>query len=337
MSSSRIRVLVTALGGDLGQALVKSLRVGETDFEISGCDMDDSGLGRAFVSRFHSVPSASDAAHYVNAIEDLCRRAKNDVIVPASEAEIRVLAKVGQRLPSGPAVVCQPWSWLQVYGDKLDCMRALEGHLPLAAFADSSDPETVAKLVEKVGFPLVVKPRHSSGSRGVRVVKTAEQLRTSIAQLPGSVVQEFIADHDGEFSVGIFACDHFTEVLAFRRELGPGGASWFAETSEDKAVLDYALDFAKASGLSGSANIQMRKNGSSVRLLEVNPRFSSLVAARAICGFRDAEWSIQTALGLPVSPPPKNYGKIRFRRFIHELVDFGNGYHAVPEWAPSPR
>jgi carbamoyl-phosphate synthase large subunit len=287
------------------------------------------------VSRFDPVPAASDASLYVSAVDDLCRRHKTDVIVPASEAEISVLAHVGQRLPGGTVVVCQPWPWLRVFGDKLSCMRALEGHLQLAAFADSSDPEAVARLAKRVGFPLVVKARRSSGSRGVTVVKTADELAASIAQLPTSVVQEFVADHEGEFSVGVFACDHFTEVLAFRRELGRGGCSWFAETWQDKAVTDYALEFARASGLRGSANIQLRKSSGGVRLLEVNPRFSSLVAARALCGFQDAEWSIQAALGRPVSPPPQNYRKIRFRRFLHELVDFGSGYHAVPEWAPN--
>ena len=66
MSRSRIRVLVTAVGADLGQALVKSLRVGKEDFEISGCDADASGVGQAFVSRFHTVPAASDAAAKTN-------------------------------------------------------------------------------------------------------------------------------------------------------------------------------------------------------------------------------------------------------------------------------
>jgi glutathione synthase/RimK-type ligase-like ATP-grasp enzyme len=211
----------------------------------------------------------------------------------------------------------------------------LEGHMRLAAFADGSDPDAVAAVVERTGFPLVVKGRHSSGSRGVTIVRTAGELATRIAEGPPSVVQEFLDDREGEFSVGVFACDDFTEVLAFRRELGQGGSSWFAETSQDKAVTDYAKEFAKVSGLRGSANVQLRKSAGDVRLLEVNPRLSSLVGARALCGFRDAEWSIQTALARPVSPPPESYGKMRFRRYLHELVDVGSGYHAVPKWAPN--
>jgi carbamoyl-phosphate synthase large subunit len=335
MSGSRMRVLVTAVGGDLGQALIKSLRVGQADFEISGCDADASGVGDAFVARFHRVPAASDGADYVYAIDELCQRDEIDVILPASEVEISVLAQVGQRLPSGTVVVCQPWHWLRVFGDKLGCMRALEKHLRLAAFADSADNEAVAELVQRIGFPLVVKARHSSGSRGVMIVRTADELATCIAESPPSVVQEFVDDHEGEFSVGVFATDNSTEALAFRRELRHGGCSWFAETSLDEAVTGYAREFAKASGLRGSANIQLRKSSGGVRLLEVNARFSSLVAARALCGFRDVEWSIQAALARPVAAPPQIYATMRFRRFFHEVVDFGSGYHAVSNWAPN--
>ncbi len=334
MSRARIRVLVTALGGDLGQALVKALRIGEIDFEISGCDADASGIGAAFVSHFEAVPAASEAA-YVTEIDDLCRRREIDAVVPGSEAEISVLSKVGSQLPSGAAVVCQPWPWLRIFADKLSCMRALESHLDLAAFADSADQKAVAALVGEAGFPLVVKARQSSGSRGVTVTRNADELAAVTAAILPSVVQEFIDDREGEFSVGVFATDESIEVLAFRRELRHGGCSWFAETSQDEAVADYARKFAQASGLRGSANVQLRKSSRGVRLLEVNPRFSSLVAARALCGFRDAEWSIQAALARPVPTPPRSYRKMRFRRFFHELVDFGSGYCAVPEWAPN--
>jgi carbamoyl-phosphate synthase large subunit len=335
MSRARISVLITAVGGDLGQALVKALHVGAPSFEISGCDLDASGVGQAFVPSFYTVPAASDAAAYVDAIDDLCRRHEIDAIIPASEAEIAVLAQVGRRLESGAGVVCQPWPWLRVFGDKLTCMQALEKLLRLAAFADSSDKQSVTELVQRVGFPLMVKARHSSGSRGVVTVRTPDELATSIAETPPSVVQEFIDDNEGEFSVGVFATDTFTEVLAFRRELRHGGCSWFAETSQDEAVIDYALEFAKVSALKGSANIQLRKSSSGVRLLEVNPRFSSLVAARALCGFRDAEWSTLAALGRPVPAPPQTYGTLRFRRFFHEVVDFGSGYYAVNNWTPN--
>ncbi len=334
MSRSSLRVLVTAVGGDLGQALVKALRIGLINFEIIGCDVDPSGVGGAFVSVVEAVPPARATEGYVSAIDKLCRRYQIDALIPASEAEISVLSRIGPRLACSAAIVCQPWEWIQVFGDKLRCMQALSPHLQLVPFADSADSEAVRRLVEKAGFPLIIKARRSSGSQQVLLVRNSTELARSIAEGAESVVQQFIDDSEGEFSVGLFASGDCTELLAFRRELRGASCSWFAETSPDAAVAQYAREFASASRLRGSANIQVRKSAGHVYLLEVNARFSSLVAARSLCGFRDAEWSVQMALGHSPSNPPSSYGKLRFQRFFHEVVDTGSGYVAIAQWAP---
>jgi LmbE family N-acetylglucosaminyl deacetylase len=108
----------------------------------------------------------------------------------------------------------------------------------------------------------------------------------------------------------------------------------FAELSEDKEVAAYSQKFAEVSGLEGSANLQVRKSREGVRLLEVNPRFSSLVAVRAACGFRDAEWSVRLAVGQALGDPPVRYKTVRFERFLQESLDFGQGPRSVTEWMP---
>lgn len=171
----------------------------------------------------------------------------------------------------------------------------------------------------------------------MRSAATRQELDEAVAQARQPVVQRYIDDSGGEFSVGVFAHEQFESAIAFRRELGPGGASWFAETVDDEDVLDYAMKVAKAAGLRGSANVQVRKSRDGVRLLEINPRFSSLAAARAFCGFHDVQWELEAAIGLPLTPPtPGGYRRMRFRRFLHELVDTGHGYGGVPEWSPRP-
>jgi hypothetical protein len=80
--------------------------------------------------------------------------------------------------------------------------------------------------------------------------------------------------------------------------------------------------------------VQVRRSPAGIRLLEINGRFSSLVAFRALCGFRDVEWSLAHALGHVPEPPVGPYRALRFRRFFHELVDDGDGYEAVDRWLP---
>jgi carbamoyl-phosphate synthase large subunit len=331
------RVLVTAVGGDFGQAVIKALRLSEVPLEIHGCDPDPLAIGQAFVDGYAPVPFAHDAS-YLDAIDRTCRAHQLDAVIPASEPEIAVLGALEpvMRLPCGAAVVCQPKSWVDRFGDKLLAMTALQPHVALAPFADGADTGAVARLRASAGFPLVVKTRRGSGSRGVAVVNDEKALANAVARMPISVVQGWISDEGGEFSVGLYVSADGDAAIAFRRELGLIGCSWYAETVDDSEVIDYARAVARASGLRGAANVQVRKTRDGVRLLEINPRFSSLVAARAISGFRDAEWALVEALGsAPVLAA--RYQRIRFRRFFHELVDLGDGFGAVKEWQPRTR
>jgi carbamoyl-phosphate synthase large subunit len=330
-----IRVLVTAVGGDLGQALVKTLRLSSPQIALYGCDMDGTGVGSAFVDSFHVVPRADDPT-YIEVMDHLCRSLKVHAVLPGSEQEIYVLSRLGSlpKLPCGIPIVCQEASWIETYGDKLTCVKSLWGKIDLAPFADGADPQAVARLIEEVGFPVVVKTRRSSGSRDLTLVKNNMELDTALTRTRFPLVQAFVDESGGEFSVGVFVCQQFSSVIGFKRDLGPVGCSWFAETSSDQSVLDYAMKIAQSSCLRGSANIQVRKSSRGVQLLEVNPRFSSLVAARAACGFRDAEWSVDLALGQNPERPNIPFKHIRFRRFFHEVVDFGEGFNAASEWAP---
>jgi carbamoyl-phosphate synthase large subunit len=329
------RVLVTGVGGDLGQAIVKALRLSARDLWICGCDMDSTGTGPAFVDEFQQVPAAT-RLEYVMALSDVCKGMAVEAVIPSTDAEIQVLSRLGRlpRLPSGSRVVCHGQAFVDTFGDKRGCMQALADKVELVPWAAGHDKSAIEALIAQSGYPLVVKPSRSSGSKGMRLVENRPALAHALRIVDEPVVQAYIEDRAGEFSVGLFACKWFTTAIAFKRDLGPGGCSWYAETVHDKDVLAYALEIAKAIRLAGAANVQVRRGAAGVRLLEVNVRFSSLVAARAACGFRDAEWWLDLALGNTPERPQGDYKNIRFCRFPHEVVDFGAGYAAVPEWTP---
>jgi carbamoyl-phosphate synthase large subunit len=302
--------------------------------QLIGCDIDPTGIGKAFVDSYHVLPYAKDRELYLNAIDKLCRAEDIQVVIPNNETEIAVLSQLGTPpiLPCGTIVLCHDALFISTYGDKLNCMNTLNGKVPLALFADGSDPVAVSNLIETAGFPLVVKSRQSYGSKSLHIVHSLFELQSSLVEVSLPLVQQYL-DGD-EFSAGAFTRGSFKQVMAFKREFLHGvGATWYAETSDDPEVLEYVQSIADAIGLWGSANIQVRKTKDGVRLLEINPRFSSLVAARAICGFVDVDWWLEMVLGMPITPPPESYKHIRFRRFFHELVDFGDGYKAVKEWA----
>jgi carbamoyl-phosphate synthase large subunit len=334
-NKSELQVLVSAIGGDVGQAIVKSLRLSKRKIACHGCDIEDNGIGKLFVDSFHVVPSPSDK-NYIKEIDGLCSDLCIDAFIPASEQEISFLSEYGsmQQLPGGIPIICQNASIIRTYGDKLHCMQALDKNINVALYADGKDVRAVSYLIQKTGYPVVIKERISRGSKSVRIVKNSEELNTSLIQSKLPLVQEYIDDDFGEYSIGIFSDDKQIQAIAFRRSLGLTGASWYAETCDDPDVLEYAQNIARVILPHGSINIQVRKSSKGVKLLEVNPRFSSLTAARAICGFNDVEWSLDLVLNGSVDIGKPATRKVGFKRYISELVDFGNGFETIPEWIP---
>ena len=331
-----LNILVTGVGGDLGQAISKSVRLMDMSVKLFGCDVDPNSIGRVFVDEFFAITLSQDGK-YLSLLNDYCLKKKIHAVVPGSEPEMYALSCLGKPpcLPCGTIVVCQESNWLKLYGDKLNCFRVLNGKIALSPFADGTNENEIEKFASQKLFPCVVKPRVSAGSKDLKIARNKQQLRAYIKEVPNPVVQKYIDDLYGEFSIGVYSTDNFTTAIAFKRTLGPFGASWYAENfDQDREVLDYAYRIAKETGLSGSCNIQVRKGDGGVRLLEINPRFSSLVAARAACGFKDLEWSIYKALNIKVFQPDYTYKKIAFRRYLHELIDFGNGHIALDEWLP---
>ncbi|HVE43135.1 MAG TPA: ATP-grasp domain-containing protein [Planctomycetota bacterium] len=330
----RLRVLVTGVDGDSGQGLVKALRMSSSPMEIHGCDLSGGGVGGTFVDTLHLVPPASAGDPYVERLDRICGQYGVDAVVPSTPVEIDALCGRGNppALPSGVPIVCLPDPYRKVFDDKLFCYQSLEGFVPLAPYADGSDPAAVQKIVERQGFPLIVKRRRGRGGDSFHVVRKEAELAPALEKTADPVVQGFIDDGGGEFTVGVFAADERVTALAFRRRLGRTGSSWFAQTVDDLEITAYAEAIAKASGLRGSANVQLRKSSTGVRLLEVNARFSSLAPARAYAGFRDVEWSVVLALGGEPDVPRNGYRPIKFQRFVHEMVDDGEGYAPVPQW-----
>ena len=331
------RILITAAGGDVAQAVAKALRLSPAALQLHATDMRD-GIALVFFDAFHRVPSAQDPG-YVSALCRICDAHQISAVIPVSEPEIRALMVLPSypALPNGVPIVAQSRSFVEKYGDKLCCCVQLEGVVPLAPFADGHNAEAVERFVAEQGFPICVKERFAYGSKGIVLARDAAALSLALARFPNPLLQGVIEGDDQEFSIGVFSTENEHRIISMRRLLGLGNCSWFAEVSEPGAVIAYCQSIAKEVKTNGSFNIQLRLTISGPRLLEINTRFSSLTAARAAAGFNDALWTLEHRLGKPVSPSLPIPAGFRFQRYFGEVVDLGHGFTPLPQWLPLRR
>ncbi len=134
------------------------------------------------------VDDYADTAELDQALETIVARRPIAALVCGTEDDLLRVAAARERhgLP-GPGTAAA-----RVVTDKLLMKQAVAGAVPLPDY--TADRGAVDDLVERVGFPLVVKPRRSWGSRGVHVVRTRAELQQALAGRPADdlLVEQFV-------------------------------------------------------------------------------------------------------------------------------------------------
>ena len=307
-------ILLTGAGGDIGIALARVFREALPDTPILGADCDAQAVGAEFVDAFHILPRA-DAPDYIDALRALIRREEVQLLIPLAENELsRLLAEgcIGGGIEDAQIISANERA-LSTGLDKFRTAQLLEeAGLPM--------PQTgIVGEHEPGDFDLIIKPRSGQGSKGLlRLERSGYE--SVMAQREGDIWQRWLKDESEEYTCGLARFETMpTRSLAFRRTLR-GGLTGRGEVIHDPRLTQLCADVAEALDLNGAINIQLRLDAGTPCIFEINPRFSSTVGFRHRLGFRDAVWSIQDSLGLPISaydPPPEGS---RIERVALEVI-----------------
>lgn len=112
-----------------------------------------------------TVPATDDLAAVCEAVTGLAERfGPPERLVALNEGDLDVAAQVRERF----GIAGQKPAELAVYRDKLVmCRRVAAAGLPVPAFAAAPDVGAVREFGRAHGWPLIVKPRRGTASRGV--------------------------------------------------------------------------------------------------------------------------------------------------------------------------
>lgn len=279
-------VLVTAVGGDIGQSVVRCLREIGSDIVLMGADIHDRHGGGLFVDKFFTLPPAENP-EYLESLTNIVNSQNIDVTIPINEIELRVLANAAanvELLHCGRNVV-------NIGLDKLKTMEFLERSgiaIPWTVNADTADPNEI---------PCFLKPRFGSGSRSIFTVNSVREAKFFSDRYPGCVFQELLEPHESEITCAVYrAKDGRIASIQFERLL-TGGLTGWAKVVENKSVKYLLHNIAIALELCGSINIQLRITDKGPMIFEINPRFSSTAYMRHKLGFSDVVWSVKEFFG----------------------------------------
>jgi carbamoyl-phosphate synthase large subunit len=275
------RVLVTGVGGGIGQSIEKSLQA--TPYEVVGMDPD------ALAAGLHAVPVArlgrpASDPQFVESVLGAARDEGCALVLPGIEPELLPLATSASAFAEhGVTTVVSPPEVIRLCDDKL----ATAAFLTDAGFGA---PDTVPFTadVDPTWFPFVMKPQRG-GARSVRTYVVHDRAEFDIASRlvdpDNCVIQEYL-DGD-EYTCGTVNLDGTCAgVIAMRRTLRAGD-TYKAFVVRDPAIEEHVRHVADALRPFGACNFQLRLRAGTPCIFEINSRCSGTTYARTLAGFNE--------------------------------------------------
>jgi carbamoyl-phosphate synthase large subunit len=306
------RVLVTGVGGPAGVAVLRSL-LRRPDVEAFAGDMDGwaSGLYLVAAER-RRILQPGLSPDFVGDIRRLCNEDAIDVVISTVDVELPPLA--ARRDELGAVLAAPSVATLDVTLDKWElaqrCAPLLRVPVTRLLNADG--------IALRWHFPVIVKPRRGAGSRGVRLVPDRAAL-TAMEPDEALIIQEHLPGD--EFSVDVLA-DADGDVVAAvprTRTRVDSGVSIAGQTVHDDALEETAAAVARAIGLRGVANVQLRRDSEGIpALLEVNPRFPGALPLTIAAGVDLPSLALDLALGVAL-PKKIEFTEIANVRFLEDI------------------
>lgn len=305
----KLPVMVTGVGGALGISILKALRMSDIPCKIIGINYDRMSAGFHLSDKAYTVPDARrEPGLFLKKMTEICRKEKVKIVFPDSDDELRLFAenKEAVEKETGALLLVNRTDVIGTACDKWQTVLFLQSRgLPAP---DSVIPDKWGKVNDFIlrhNFPLVVKPRYSSGSKGLFTVNSKKELKAALNLVDDALVQEFLSPPDEEYTVGVFMEDYgqYFGSIIFQRTL-VRGLTYKATVVKNPEIEKVSRETAVALRAIGPVNIQLRLTEKGPVIFEINPRISSSTVIRAHFGFNEPELAIRRfVLGKALKPP----------------------------------
>lgn len=277
-------VLITGIGGNVGQGVLRNIRSMGRNIRIVGTDIATFNAGCHLCDASYKVPYSYDP-NYIPAIKSIIDTEKIDLVIPTTDYEIFYLSDA-QPVLNVPVVASDAQA-AKRYLDKYETYRY--HHANGIPFSKSWLPSEYDGSCDDI----IVKPREGRGSRGIHINP----------ENPKAFGDDYMVQprHNGIEITTAFYVNRQGELhgmITMDRELSNGATSRSTVNRTWDAELEAILrKMIALGGLRGSLNLQsiVTQSGEIVPF-EVNCRISGTNSIRHNLGFQDVVYTIQEYL-----------------------------------------
>ncbi|MCB9080456.1 MAG: hypothetical protein H6555_01975 [Lewinellaceae bacterium] len=311
----KIKLLIVSVGSLVGKCILDCIDSRRERFHVIGINSLAESPMNYRCDEVYLAPPINDE-RFEPWFRDFVARQQPDIILPGRDDDIVFLANFRANTPELEArIPCGQPGIAKIIRDKVLTYRWAKTHqLPFAEslwFDSEPSLEILTAFAERVGFPIIAKPKFGFGSRGVFILDDHEALAT-VALSPETIFQEFLGPVPDlsipkqmlKQGVPLFFQVNDDFQYAAQTLIRPDGTRTPTFISISKMVLGRLEHFAHhqdaaiealteqyctqlyKDGWVGPVNLQCRQDRQGVwKVHELNLRFSGGTSSRLLLGY----------------------------------------------------
>lgn len=288
----RLNVLITGAGAGVGQSIIKSVKLSKLKTHIVPADGNFMAAGLYTGNSSYVIPMNNEK-NFISEIISICKREKINYIFAGTDVELEVLSRNKKIIESKTSadLIISSMKPILIADDKWKTVEFLKKHnFP---YAKSFLKKDVTKAMEKLPFPMVVKPRVGARSIGFSIVKNEKELREKLNEIHNPIIQEYLSEDNEEFTCGSFFFKGKNYGVITARRWLRNGDTYKAVFHHDKQLEKFIARVGKKLDIYGPCNFQLRKTSKGPVIFEINCRFSGTSGAASFLGFNPANAIMQ--------------------------------------------
>lgn len=277
-------IAVTGVGGGVGQSVLKSLE--NSGYNVIALDGEVLAAGLYASSKSYLIPYAS-SPNYINALLEICKNEKIDLLFPGLDAELMPLSMNRDAFKAiGTTVMVSRPEVIEISDNKQETYDKL-----IAAGAVVPFTFPMENFVPKEeDFPLIIKQK-VGGARSKNIFLTRTQKDWEMAkekisgQFSDYIVMEYI--EGDEYTCGSINLDDTCKGVIVMRRILRDGDTHKCFSVHDSVIENAVRKVVEAIKPFGACNVQLRMKNNIPYIFEINARCSGTTGARTLCGFNE--------------------------------------------------
>lgn len=313
--AKKINVGITCVGSVIGQGVIKSIQQCDLMDKVNmvGFEYFEGTAGSYWIEKTYLMPDIINPKvseeEYIEVLLQHIREEELELLFVGIGFELPMMAKNKDRIfkETGCTVIVSSEELIKTAVDKYLTYEFLKEK-------NLYYPETwLSKEIDGVQYPAVLKPRTGTGSKGVFIVHSRDELESKIGEVKNPMIQENVGTKDDEYTCGVIFFDNqLLSSICLRRYLKNGNTdvAYHAEDTPEQ-VKTYVADIAQAIQPFGPLNFQLRVGEDGIpKMFEINARLSGTTSMRPLFGINETELIIKYLMKMPLPTFKERYGKV---------------------------